>query len=308
MRTLFLLSIGLLTCLALSAQQDAMFTRYMFNSMYLFNNPAYSGSHGYWTTNALYRTQWVRFDGAPQTIYLGAEGTIAGDRAGLGFSLFHDRIGLDRISDFSANYAYHIPTGDDGTFSIGIKAGAFFYRSLLSQAVVWDPLDPVYAGGDQKGIVPRAGLGFYYYTPDFFAGISAPTLVAIDKRSDFNLNLDRSGILRRHYYLYSGYVFRLDNGIDLKPSVLLKYQPQAPLQADLNLNIWFKDLFSCGFSYRTNDAVSVMVEIPLGKKLSVGYAFDNTISNLQQVSAGTHEIMLGYNFTDEVQWKDPRRF
>ena len=118
----------------------------------------------------------------------------------------------------------------------------------------------------------------------------------------------RSGILRRHYYLYSGYVFRLDNGIDLKPSVLLKYQPQAPLQADLNMNIWFKDLFSCGFSYRTNDAVSVMVEIPLGKKLSVGYAFDNTISNLQQVSAGTHEIMLGYNFTDEVQWKDPRRF
>lgn len=307
MRTILLISIGFLAAGGLRAQQDAMFTRYMFNTMYLFNNPAYSGSHGYWTANALYRTQWLRFDGAPKTIYLGAEGTFADERMGLGFSLFHDRVGLDRVTDFSANYAYHIPAGDQGFFSIGIKAGAFVYKSVLSQAVVWDTGDPVY-GGDINGVVPRAGLGVYYHNQRFFAGVSAPTLAAIDKRTDFNINLDRSGILQRHYYLYTGYVFSLESGIDLKPSVLLKYQPKAPFQADLNLNIWFKDLFSCGFSYRTNDAVSVMVEVPIGKKLSIGYAFDNTISDLQQVSAGTHEIMLGYNFTDVVKYQQIKQF
>ncbi len=308
MRTIIFLSIAFLSAVTLRAQQDAMFTRYMFNTMYLFNNPAYSGSHGYWTTNALYRTQWLQFDGAPKTIYLGAEGTVADDRMGLGFSLFHDRIGLDRVTDFSANYGYHIPTGGNGTFAIGIKAGAFVYKSVLSNVIVWDPNDPVYAA-DINGIVPRAGLGVYFHNERFFAGLSVPTLVALDKRTNFNINLDRSGILQRHYYLYTGYVFSLkDSGIDLKPSVLLKYQPKAPLQADLNLNVWFKDLFSFGVSYRTNDAVSVMIEIPLGKRLSVGYAFDNTITDLQQVSRGTHEIMLGYNFVDVVKYVPIKRF
>ncbi|GJM35866.1 MAG: hypothetical protein DHS20C18_48670 [Saprospiraceae bacterium] len=278
-----------------------MFTRYMFNSMYLFNNPAYSGTHGYWTTNALYRTQWVKFDGAPKTILLGAEGMIGKKQnAGLGGSLYYDKIGLDRFGDFSLNYAYHIKLDGEGQrLSIGIKAGALFYRSLLSQAVVWESTDPVYSGGDIKGIIPRAGMGVFWYGQDHFLGLSVPTLVAFDKRTNFNINLDKSGILRRHYYLYGGYVFHLKNEIDLKPSILLKYQPSAPLQVDFNLNVWFKDVFSVGVSYRTNDAVSVMVEIPLTRQLSIGYAFDNTLSALQNVSSGTHEVMVGYNFRSD---------
>jgi len=287
---------------AVQAQQEAMFTRYMFNSMYLFSNPAYSGTHGGWTTNALFRTQWVGFDGAPKTICIGAEGKINKDQNGaLGFSMYYDKIGLDRMGDFSANYAYHIQLNEEQQLSIGIKAGALFYRSRLSQVTVWDPSDPVYSGGDIKGLIPRAGVGVYWYGQDHFVGLSVPTLVAYDKRTDFSIDLDKSGILRRHYYLYGGYVFHLENGIDLKPSVFLKYQPQAPLQVDFNLNVWFGEFFSFGAAYRTNDAVSVMVEFPLNSRLKIGYAFDNTLSDLQNVSAGTHEFMVGYNlFSDKA--------
>jgi len=288
----------LLTVSVLHAQQDAMFTRYMFNSMYLFNNPAYSGTHGHWTTNALYRTQWVNFEGAPQTMYLGAEGMLNQQQnAGLGFSMSYDKVGLDRLGDFSANYAYHIRLNPEGQrLAFGIKAGALFYRAALSEASVWDPDDPVYSSGDIKGLIPKAGLGAFWYGEDHFLGFSIPTLVAIDNRKNASLNINNEQILKRHYYLYGGYVFHLPNDISLKPSLLLKYQSEAPLQADINMNVWLGSALSVGASYRTSDAISVMIEVPLTSHLRIGYAYDSTISVLQNVSSGTHELMVGYNF------------
>lgn len=307
MRKLFIISILALSACRMTAQQDPMFSRYMFNTMYLFNNPAYSGSHGHWTTNALYRTQWTGLTGAPQTLYAGAEGMLAGNQnAGLGGSFFYDRIGLDRVADLSANYAYHIRLDDENTLALGLKAGAFFYNSLLGQAVLDQSGDPVYAG-DIHGLVPRIGAGAYWYRDDAFAGISVPTALAYDKRGDFNIDLDKGDVLRRHYYAYGGSVFHLENKIDLKPSLLLKYQPSAPLEADINLNVWFDDLFSCGLSYRTNDAVSMMLEIPLGKRLSLGYAFDHTVSRIRNFSTGTHEVMVGYNFISDLKIAGVRR-
>ena len=48
-----------------SAQQDAMYTHYMFNTLGV--NPAYAGSRDALTVTALHRSQWVGFNGAPTT-------------------------------------------------------------------------------------------------------------------------------------------------------------------------------------------------------------------------------------------------
>jgi len=47
------------------AQQDVMISQYMFNGLFL--NPAYAGSHKYYTSTLLNRNQWVNFTGAPRT-------------------------------------------------------------------------------------------------------------------------------------------------------------------------------------------------------------------------------------------------
>ena len=49
----------------LKAQQDGQFSQYMFNTLAF--NPAYAGSAEILNATALYRAQWVGFDGAPQT-------------------------------------------------------------------------------------------------------------------------------------------------------------------------------------------------------------------------------------------------
>jgi len=48
------------------AQQDPLFSQYMFNKLAV--NPAYAGSREYLTVDALYRYQWVNIDGAPKTL------------------------------------------------------------------------------------------------------------------------------------------------------------------------------------------------------------------------------------------------
>ena len=46
-----------------SAQQDAQYTQYMYNTVSV--NPGYTGSRGHLSIAALYRAQWVGLEGAP---------------------------------------------------------------------------------------------------------------------------------------------------------------------------------------------------------------------------------------------------
>jgi hypothetical protein len=52
-----------------------------------------------------------------------------------------------------------------------------------------------------------------------------------------------------------------------------------------------------------------MVEYQTNHKFRVGYAYDITTSKLRNYSAGTHEIMIGYDFgKDLAKIKTPRYF
>ena len=63
MRKIFTLIVFLvLGGIAVQAQQDAMFTKYMFNS--LVYNPAYAGYYKHMYVGVLYRNQWQGVEGA----------------------------------------------------------------------------------------------------------------------------------------------------------------------------------------------------------------------------------------------------
>jgi type IX secretion system PorP/SprF family membrane protein len=102
-------------------------------------------------------------------------------------------------------------------------------------------------------------------------------------------------------------VFDLAGDFRLKPSILFKYIPASPLEADLNLNAYYKS-FGLGVSYRTNDALSFLAEINLNAQMKAGYAYDLTLSPLGTYSRGSHEIMLRYTFAYAVKAKNPRYF
>jgi Type IX secretion system membrane protein PorP/SprF len=74
----------------------------------------------------------------------------------------------------------------------------------------------------------------------------------------------------------------------------VKYLQPLPIQVDLNVKLQYLDLAWAGTSYRTGDGFAAMVGINISNTVNVGYSYDYTTSRLNNVSNGTHEIMIGY--------------
>jgi type IX secretion system PorP/SprF family membrane protein len=305
-RLSFQVAISLLFGAGAFAQQDPMLSQYMFNGLYL--NPAYAGSHDYWSSTFSYRNQWVRFDGAPETMIAAFDGPIPEKNMGLGLILAHDKIGVSRQSSVLANYSYQLKMNEKDKLAFGINAGFSQYAADLTKLTVWDQ-DQVFQKDLTGKLIPRAGLGIYYFSKRYYAGFSVPTLLSYQKDYDFSINLTKSGFLRRHYLLTGGYVFDLRYNFKLKPSVLLKYVENTPLQADFNLSIVYKDMFWVGSSIRTGDACVFLLEYQATNRFRIGYAYDLSVSKIRNYSNGSHEIMLGLDFgRNLVKVKTPRYF
>ena len=95
----------------------------------------------------------------------------------------------------------------------------------------------------------------------------------------------------------------------LRPSVLVKYVQNAPVEADFNLNVLLANTLWIGGSYRTGDSFVALLELQLSKKLRLGYSYDFTFTDIKDYSSGSHEIMIGYDFVYYImKIKTPRYF
>jgi type IX secretion system PorP/SprF family membrane protein len=306
MKKIILTLMLLNSMLLIKAQQDIMVSQYMFNGLFL--NPAYAGTHKYFSSSLLHRQQWVNFEGAPQTSIIAIDGPLYNQKMGVGLIFSHDKIGVTEQSDAYANYSYMLKLGA-GKLAFGIKAGVTNYVSKVDQLIVWDSDDQNFTGTKQSALLAKFGAGVYYFTDKWYAGLSIPSMIAYDSDKNFDISMESSSEIRKHYYLTAGYVFDAGEKFKLKPSFLIKHQTAAPLEADVNFTVMYIETIALGVSYRTNDAISVMAEYQANKRFRIGYAYDITTTNMRHYSNGTHEIMLGFDFgKDIIKTKTPRFF
>ncbi len=299
--------LGILAGGQATAQQDPMLSQYMFNGLFL--NPAYAGSHKYWSSTITYRKQWVGMSGAPETAIAAVDGPIGAKNMGLGISFMYDKIGVSTHNKITANYAYQIRTSVNSKLALGVSASLSQFNGRLEDLVVWDQGDQVFSQNVNGKYIPSFGVGAYYFAERYYVGLSIPTLFAYQNDYNFNFDLSKASFLRRHYLLTGGYVFTCSPTVKIKPSVLLKYVAHAPLEADFNFSVYYKNMISAGVSYRTNDAVVFMVEYQANSFFRIGYAYDLTTTALSRYTSGTHEIMFGIDFgKDLVKVKTPRYF
>jgi type IX secretion system PorP/SprF family membrane protein len=284
----------LLACIQAKGQQDAMYTQYMFNMMGV--NPAYAGSRGILSATAMYRRQWVGVEGAPETSAISFDMATRDNKIGIGIQAFNDRIGITRNSGFYATYAYRIRFEEKGSLAIGLQGGISNYKADLTKVDLIDDGDVAFSQNINV-ILPTFGAGVYYNTDRFYAGFSIPNLVKSYLRKDqIYYTADVIAKKYMHFFFIAGYVFDLDEDFKLKPSTLVKMVRGAPVQVDINTNLWIKDVVGVGASYRTGDAVSGLLELQITNQLRLGYAYDQTISRLVKYNQGTHEIMLRFEF------------
>jgi type IX secretion system PorP/SprF family membrane protein len=313
------------------AQQQPYYTQYMMNNFIL--NPALAGIENYWDLKVSYRNQWVGLNGAPTTMYLtinaplgktpydyetpvtvpdlqaknlGAkqfqmEYTAPPAHSGLGFTILNDKTGpLSRIAAYGS-YAYHIPVGRKTSLSFGVSLGV---QEITLDASSVDfgqanPVDPAIAGsGYLDKLEPDINAGLWLSNKSFFVGLSAQQIVAVpinatDGTSSGGVEL-QTGKLIPHTFLTGGYKFWISDDVSLMPSVMFRFVQPLPVGVDVNAKIEYQDLLWVGFSYRYQEGFAGMLGVTINSMFNLSYAYDYTTTQLNTVSNGTHEIVLGF--------------
>jgi len=280
----------------LSAQQDAQYTQYMYNTISV--NPAYAGSRGVLSIAALHRSQWVGLDGAPTTQTLNLH-TPVSRRVGLGLSIVNDEIGNGTNQDtyFDAAFSYTIPTSEEGKLSFGLKAGGHFLNIDFSKLRNYGAESNL-PNVDNK-FSPNFGAGVYYHTDKFYSGLSVPNFLQTEHFDSAGTN--SSSFLaeeRLNIYLITGYVFDLNPNLKFKPAGLVKAVKGAPLQIDVSANFLINDKFSVGAAYRWDAAVSLLAGFQISEQLMLGLAYDKETTDLgaTRFNDGSFEVFLRYEF------------
>jgi type IX secretion system PorP/SprF family membrane protein len=307
MKKIFLIAILATGALSTRAQQDILITQYMFN--HLLVNPGYAGSKEYVNATLLYRNQWVGWDNAPTTQIATINGPLGVTNLGWGGLITHDHEGVLDRTNIYATFAYHIRVSDKLKLGMGLSGGAgIFVRKVPDK--VWDTADPAYIS-NENDVLPNMGAGLYLYGDRFYAGLSNPEVISYDPSRTLSIDPGKEAYKeQRHYFFASGVAFPLNGeNLMLRPSFLIKYARNAPVEGDLNLMLILNQKIWIGGSFRTGDAIAAIIEFQFTKQLRLGYSYDYTTTEIKNYSNGSHEIMLGYDFgVDFEKVKTPRYF
>ncbi|WP_407430972.1 type IX secretion system membrane protein PorP/SprF [Arcticibacter sp.] len=293
--TIILVTLMLAISFGSMAQQNAMYSQYMFNTMAV--NPAYAGSRNVVSATALHRNQWSGMEGAPKTTTLTIDAPVRNKRVGLGLQLINDQLGISKTTGAVLSYAYRIRM-DKGSLAFGVQGSGVQYRADYTGVDLGSggAYDPAFAENVNKMLF-NFGTGVYYNSDKFYIGLSAQDLLNT-RITEYEAPDDAAGgsFKNLHLFFAAGYVFALDETFKLKPSVLVKGVKGAPVEADINAMLWVNDIIAVGGQYRTSADVAGILEIQATPQIRIGYSYDYSITRLRNFNSGSHEIMLRYEF------------
>lgn len=303
------ISLILFVCQKVHAQTEPMYSQYMYNMLGV--NPAYAGNREALSFNFFQRNQWNGIKGAPKTTSVSLDQSIKDGKIGWGMQVFDDRLGVEAATGFNGMLSTRIQVSEKGILSGGLSFGLMNYRINLNDVQNRNnPNDPSFiTTNNPSRWNPSLGMGVYYNTDRFYAGVSTPSILKsrLASYEDFISSIDKSNAF--HLFANTGYVFDVNEDLKLKPSTMLKMVSGAPIEADINLNVWLKDILGFGGSYRTGDAFVGMVELQATPNLRIGYAYDLPFNPLKYFTRGSNELMLRYEFgNNKTKIKSTRYF
>src|SRR6056297_1231772 len=286
------------------SQNEPMFTQYMFNTLWV--NPAYAGTSQALNINALTRLQWVGLEGAPRTYSAAIHAPITRKKAGVGLTVVNDVFGPIKNTFATGNYAYRVSLNEKLTLSMGIKGGINSYFAGYKDLSLIDRDDPEFMA-DERKINPNLGFGFYLYSDNFYVGLSAPRLLETSLDGDYSHNDFNT---RNHYYFIGGFIWELGPKWIFKPAIFTSYVANSPITNNITFQFLYDQRIWLGGMFRPGDALGAFFNIKVSDRVTVGYGYDFTFTEISNTTIGTHEIMVSFDFIDFApgKVKSPRYF
>ncbi len=290
------------------------YTMFMYNK--LIYNPGYAGSRDVLSINASYRNQWSGIDGAPINYGVSVDAPIGSklkdfNPVALGLVINKETTGPIDNTVIAANYAYRIKL-EKSILSLGLQAGVAVYNARYGGLNPYNSNDPLLAMDVTNHVLPNFGFGGYWYSKQFYVGLSVPNLLEnyYDKHEKTYASGQKASQIRG-YFLSAGYTIKASDNLSILPQFIARYTAdgkyQVPFNTDFNVSFIMYQRFMLGVTYRTDNSVEGIVHLQVAKRLNIGYAYDYTASGLLPYAKGTNEITVGFDFIrDRKEYANPR--
>ena len=289
--------------LVLSAQQDEQYTIFPIDK--LIFNPGYAGAEQMLSATGVYRKQWQGFEGSPESQYLSIHTDLPMFNSGVGIHIQNDVLGAENTIAGYLTYSYGVDIGE-GTISMGLSAG--IAQKSLDGSILRAPQgnyengnidhnDVLLSSTMETSATPDFNVGAYYKNDDLEVGVGMRHVAST--RFNYDISGGTTSIkLKQALYVNAGYGWDFATNFKLLPAILFKsdfasHTLDINARVVYNSNIWFGLSFR-GYDKNTLDAGAAMVGLDLNNGLRIGYAYDLTISDVNRVSNGSHEILLNY--------------
>jgi type IX secretion system PorP/SprF family membrane protein len=305
----------------LMGQQLPQFSQYMFNGLHI--NPGYAGYKNEGYIQSTYRSQWGDFPGAPKTFSVSADLSANEGRMGFGVLLLKDQIGPTEYKAGTLTYSYRVQIATKSYLGLGVSSGFSEYMLDPSKMILTDPDDPLLPGGIVRKAVPNLNTGLFFHSEKYYMGFSVFNMIGKKGLKSKDVALAYHDF---HYYITLGALYLLTDGVQFKPSVLVKHTKGSPTSFDLNAMFLFRERLWLGGAYRSNarvfeDELQVrrelnmrtalvgLMEVFVSDKLRLGYAYDHNLNVLNSYRNNSHEFSLGYYLKSKnTIMKNPRWF
>ena len=319
-----ILIITLLLAAKYGFAQDPVYSQFYNAPLQL--NPALAGNNSNPFFAGSVRVQWPGIANAYNTYSASYDQYLPNSNSGIGFSLLNDSAGDGtlRHTKISGIYSYNLRINRESYIRGGVEAGLVSKRLDWNKLVFGDALDPQFGAispggtpypskeiqpGNTDKTVFDLGVGFLYYSPQFYAGLAIDHLN--NPSDEFLVNDEKNfpGIPPR-LTIHAGTEFALDqyNKKDLRafisPNILFVKQGGF---TQLNVGAYTEiNQLIAGLSYRHSNQIGDAVIFSAGARMGffkISYSFDFTISDLSISQGGAHEIGIIYNLGEGSQNK-----
>jgi type IX secretion system PorP/SprF family membrane protein len=285
-------------CAEVQAQQDPVFSQYLFNPM--LYNPAYAGIYDMASATVQSRVQKFSASSLSLTNVLSANTSLPTSQGmGVGINVINDRIGIGgghtafNNTEIDLAYSYKLELGEQTYLAMGLQADIMSHKIDNQGLNPKDVADPTIQQPTINATKLNFGTGLYLINEEkYFFSASAPRIL--------NTTFESNGVIgqrySRQFYFSGGAILNAEGNIPIRPAFLLKTIPGQASSIDLSTSVLLSDVIWTGVSVRNFHTLAVIGQLDISEFVRVGYSTDLPLSSSSLKTLGTHEFSLNINF------------
>ena len=274
-------------------QNNLMYNRFLFNPSFSFvrENETY--------VSLYHRNQWVQFDDSPKVYMLAYTGKFS-DRAGLGFGIYKQNIGV--ISNFGGigNYSYNVRIKERMDLTIGFNVAYYNSGVDKAKAITGEP-DPTIIEMQNNSLLSiKPGINLSY--KDFDIGFYAENFVDYDFRSN-GMAKDFANKTYSGHVFYSHKLMALKNlfeDSEVKLGLRARTSEEFGFGVGGSASVNFPRMGWVQTSIDDFYGIGVGVGFHFTKRLSLGYTYESTVKEGLSNLGPSHEITMVFAIKDKI--------